>query len=136
MKYYYAIFKQCKNAVEVEFPDLPGCVTFGDDWDEALENATDVLAAWMANAESQFVAEPSSFIKLSTRYKNQQLIPIALDEKIVESYEELKRINIIFPAQLLKEVDEFRKETGLKRSTLLKIATEEYLQKQKSHSTD
>ena len=37
MKYYYAIFKQSKDAVEVEFPDLTDCVTFGRDWDEALE---------------------------------------------------------------------------------------------------
>lgn len=132
MKYYYAIFKQNKNSVEVEFPDLSGCVTFGKDRDEAMINAIDVLAAWLANAEPQFVHEPSSFKDLSARFKGEQLVPIALDEKILESYEELKRINIIFPARLLRKVDEFRKTTGLKRSTLLKIATEEYLEKVKS----
>ena len=134
MRYYYAIFKHSKDTVEVEFPDLAGCVTFGHDWDEALENATDVLAAWLANAEPQFINEPSTFKKLSTQFKNENLIPIAIDDKILESYEELKRINIIFPSQLLRKVDEYRKETGLKRSTLLKIATEEYLQKQKAIS--
>ncbi|MGE0085335.1 MAG: type II toxin-antitoxin system HicB family antitoxin [Desulfococcaceae bacterium] len=30
MKFWYAIFTKSKNAVEVEFPDLPGCLTFGD----------------------------------------------------------------------------------------------------------
>ena len=134
MKYYYAIFKQSKNAIEVEFPDLPGCVTFGNTWDKAMENATDVLAAWLANAEPKFVKEPSSFKKLSTRFKNEKLMPIALDERILESYEELKRINIIFPLRLLKKIDEFRKRTGLKRSTLLKIAAEEYLDREKSAS--
>ena len=134
MKDYYAIFKQSKGTVEVEFPDLSGCVTFGKDWDKALDNATDVLAAWLANAEPQFIIEPTSFKKLSAKYKNGKLIPIALDEKILESYEELKRINIIFPSQLLQKVDEFRKKTGLKRSTLLKIATEEYLHRQESSS--
>ncbi|MBD3385618.1 hypothetical protein GF407_11920 [candidate division KSB1 bacterium] len=132
MRYYYAIFKHNKNTVQVEFPDLSGCVTFGDDWDEALENATDVLAAWLANAEPQFVHKPSSFKKLSKKFSNEQIIPVALDEKILESYEELKRINIIFPSRLLQRVDEHRTKTGLKRSTLLKIATEEYLQKQKA----
>ena len=135
MKYYYAIFKHSKSVVEVEFPDLTGCVTFGSNRDEALENATDVLAAWLANAESQFVKEPSSFQMLKKKYKDTDLIPIALDEKILESYEELKRFNVIFPSRLLKKVDDFRKKTGLKRSTLLKIATEEYLEKQKSSST-
>lgn len=135
MKYYYAIFKQSKNAVEVEFPDLPGCVSFGDTWDEALENATDVLAGWLANAEPKFVNEPSSFAKLSARFKKDKLMPIAVDERILESYEELQRINIIIPSRLLKKVDEFRKRTGLKRSTLLKIAAEEYLDREKSAST-
>jgi predicted RNase H-like HicB family nuclease len=135
MKYYYAIFKHSKDTVEVEFPDLTGCVTFGSNRDEALENATDVLAAWLANAESQFVKEPSSYKELKKIYKNADLMPIALDEQILESYEELKRFNVIFPSKLLKKVDDYRRKTGLKRSTLLKIATEEYLSKQKSSST-
>lgn len=132
MKYFYAIFKQSKDAVEVEFPDLAGCVTFGSDWDEALENATDVLAAWLANAEDQFVKKPSSYQELRKKYKSMQLIPIALDENILESYEELKRFNVIFPSRLLNKVDEYRRKRGLKRSALLKMATEEYLDKQQS----
>ena len=42
MKYYYAIFKKSRKTVEVDFPDLPGCVTYGKDWEEALANAEDV----------------------------------------------------------------------------------------------
>jgi len=54
MKFYYAIFRKTSEAIEVKFPDLQGCVTFGRTRDEAIENATDVLAGWLANAESQF----------------------------------------------------------------------------------
>lgn len=136
MKYYYAKFKHSEDSVEVEFPDLIGCVTFGVDRDEALENATDVLAAWLANAESKFVKRPSLYKELLSKHKSEELVPIAVDEKIVESYEELKRINIILPSRLLRKVDSYRKKTGLKRSTLLKIATEEYLNKQNSSSFD
>ena len=135
MKYYYAIFKHSAESVEVEFPDLIGCVTFGENWDEALGNATDVLAAWLANAESQFIKEPSSYQDLKQKFKTAKLVPIALDEKILETYEELKRFNVIFPSRLLKKVDDYRRRTGLKRSTLLKIAIEEYLEKQQSSST-
>lgn len=60
MKQYYALFKQTEEAIEVEFPDLPGCVTFGENWDTAIEYATDVLAAWLAHVEPQFIAEPST----------------------------------------------------------------------------
>lgn len=135
MKYYYAIFKHSTNTVEVEFPDLTGCVTFGGNRDEALINATDVLAAWLANAESPFLKKPSSYQELKNKYKNSDLIPIAIDEQLLESYEELKRFNVIFPAKLLNKVDKYRKEKGLKRSTFLKIATEDFFKGEESSST-
>lgn len=33
MNHYYAVFKKTTEAIEVEFPDLEGCVTFGSDWE-------------------------------------------------------------------------------------------------------
>lgn len=125
MKCYYAIFKKTRKAVEVEFPDLPGCVSFGKDWDEALANAIDVLAAWLAHAESQFISEPSSYKALEKL--GGILVPIPVDKEIMSSYQELKRFNVIFPSKFLKRIDTFRKKTGLKRSTFLMKASEEYL---------
>lgn len=87
MKQYYALFKRTKEAIEVEFPDLKGCVTFGKDWDEAYENAIDALAAWLAHAESKFIISPSTHKALE--YLKGELVPITIDEKIMESYEEL-----------------------------------------------
>lgn len=127
MKYYYAIFNKTTEAVEVEFPDLPGCVTFGDDWDEAIKNATDALAAWLGNAEKKFINEPSQHKDIKT--SKGKLVPIPVDEKILYSYQELKRFNVIFPANILNQVDAYREEAGLKRSTFLQKAAEEYLQR-------
>lgn len=130
MKFYYAIFRKTLEAIEVEFPDLRGCVTFGRTRDEAIENATDVLAGWLANAESQFVKEPSTYETLKNKFKNDELISIAVDENIMQQYEASKKFNVVFPAALLSKVDQFTKEKGLKRSLVLRKATEEYLQKQ------
>ena len=123
-KYYYALFKKTKNAVEVEFPDLVGCSTFGKNWEEALIYAEDVLAAWLANADPKFVKEPSTHEQLKHLG---ELIPIAVDQTIMDSYQELQRFNVIFPLMILKKVDDFRKRQGLKRSTFLQKAVEEYL---------
>lgn len=131
MKHYYAFFKKTSEAIEVEFPDLLGCVTFGSSFEEAYDNAVDVLAAWLANAETQFIKGPSSYEVLLPRLKTGMLIPIPIDEKIYESYQKLKRINIILPIDILKEIDSFRKKSGLKRSTFLLKASKEYL---KSHA--
>jgi predicted RNase H-like HicB family nuclease len=128
MKRYYAIFKETKNAIEVEFPDLPGCVSFGKDWDEAINNATDALAGWLANAEPQFIQEPSNYKKLNLKIKS-PLVPIQVDASLMESYQTLKRFNVIFPLNMLQQIDRFRQKIGLKRSTFLIKAAEEYLHK-------
>lgn len=126
MKHYYARFKETVEAVEVDFPDLEGCVTFGSDWEEAIENAEDALAAWLANAEPVFINKPSTH-KALLRSK-EKLVPIAVNESILESYKPLRRFNVIFPTKTLQKVDHFRKKVGLKRSALLQKAAEEYLQ--------
>jgi predicted RNase H-like HicB family nuclease len=126
MTHYYALFKKTDEAVEVEFPDLKGCFTFGNDWEEALENAEDALAAWLVNAEPEFIKEPSKHQELE--YLSGELVPVLVDENIMASYRKLKRFNVIFPAEVLKKIDKFRKKKGLKRSTFLQKAAEEYLQ--------
>lgn len=125
MKKYFAIFKKSAEATEVEFPDLEGCVTFGKDYDEAYNNAVDVLAGWMAYADSKFVAEPSTYEQLKN--KKGLVVPIPLDLTLLESYEEKKRFNVIFSKATLERVDAFRKKKGLKRSTILERAAEEFL---------
>ena len=126
MKYYYGVFKETKEGIEVEFPDLPACVTYGNTWEQAIENAVDVLAGWLANADEEFVKPPSSYKDLESH--KGRIMPIAIDELILKSYTQSKRFNVIFPTKVLKKVDEYREKKGLKRSTLLLKAVEEYLE--------
>jgi predicted RNase H-like HicB family nuclease len=46
MPHYVAIIEDAgpEEAVGLWFPDLPGCISGGDDVDEALENAPEALA--------------------------------------------------------------------------------------------
>ncbi|PIT03383.1 hypothetical protein TSA1_23395 [Bradyrhizobium nitroreducens] len=48
MPHYVAIIENAgpDHAVGVWFPDLPGCISGGDDIDEALENAPEALALY------------------------------------------------------------------------------------------
>ncbi len=128
MKYYYAIFKTTSEAVEVSFPDLEGCVSFGKSWEDALEHATDVLAAWLANADPSFVKKPSSHSVLAKKLKRgEAIVPIFVDSEIMESYQTLKRFNVIFPKEVLNQIDDYREKVGLKRSKLLQLAAKEYI---------
>ena len=130
MKHYYALFKKSGTVIEVEFPDLKGCLTFGGDWEEALDMAEDVLAAWLANAEPTFISEPRKHNELE--HLEGELVPIPVNENIISAYKKLKRFDVIFPIDTLKRIDLFRKKIGLKRSTFLQKAAEEYLQHHES----
>ncbi|HCC25392.1 MAG TPA: hypothetical protein DEP85_07815, partial [Holosporales bacterium] len=61
------------------------------------------------------------------------IIPIPVREDIIESYQKLKRFNVIFPTRVLKRIDLFRKKEGLKRSTFLQKAAEDYLRQHERH---
>ena len=54
-------------------------------------------------------------------------MPVMVNENTMASYQQLKRINVIFPVDALKRIDVFRKKSGLKRSTFLLKAAEEYI---------
>lgn len=40
---YIAVFAYYKDGISITFPDLPGCVSFGKDEDEAMKCAKEVL---------------------------------------------------------------------------------------------
>ncbi|MBR0960312.1 type II toxin-antitoxin system HicB family antitoxin [Bradyrhizobium japonicum] len=48
MAQYVAVIEDAgpDEAVGLWFPDLPGCISGGDDFDEALENASEALALY------------------------------------------------------------------------------------------
>jgi predicted RNase H-like HicB family nuclease len=53
MTHYIAIIEDAGPdlAVGVWFPDLPGCISAGDDLDEALRNAPEALALYVEDLE-------------------------------------------------------------------------------------
>lgn len=127
---YYAVFTKTGEAVEVHFPDLKGCVTFGGDFEDAYEMAVDVLSAWLVNTDEQFIKQPSTFEQLNKEYckPNHAIFPVMADKAIMESYEPKKRINVVFPVDTLSKLDELRAKRGERdRSKFLTGIIKEYL---------
>jgi predicted RNase H-like HicB family nuclease len=127
---YYAVFTKTEDAVEVVFPDLKGCVTVGDDFEDAIEMAIDGLSAWLVNAEEQFVVPPSSYDALRKKYtaQNQTIFPIIADKALMESYEPKKRVNVVFPSETLSQLDELRAKRGERdRSKFISGIIKDYL---------
>ena len=68
-KYYYpAIFTEEKNGYSVTFPDLEGCFTCGDDLQDSLTMATDVLSCYLCDCEieARVLPKPSDLKLLKT----------------------------------------------------------------------
>ncbi len=56
MKYHYtAIFTPNENGTKYycRIPDLPGCITTGDNIDDAIEMITDAASGWLVVAEDE-----------------------------------------------------------------------------------
>jgi predicted RNase H-like HicB family nuclease len=57
---YPAIFNPIPDGgYEVSFPDFPGCVTFGQTFEEAQEKASEVLSLWIEELEAEHKAIPT-----------------------------------------------------------------------------
>ena len=61
-----AIFTFEPEGVSVEFADLPGCLTFGSDWTEAMAMSKDALALRLYTMErdAEGIPEPSGLNEL------------------------------------------------------------------------
>ena len=57
---YHAIFTYEEDGVHVVFPDLPGCVTFGKDEEEAIRMGKEVLALHLYGMEQDGDEIPAS----------------------------------------------------------------------------
>lgn len=97
---YHAIFTYEQDGVHVTFPDLPGCVTFGKDEDEAIRMAREALALHLYGMEQDNDEIPeSSGLKL-----------LAENESL-ETNETFFLVEVFMPAFRDKQSKRFVKKT-------------------------
>ncbi len=82
---YPAIFDYAEDGISVSFPDLPNCITCGDNDEEAFHMAKDVLEGYLylAEKDNELIPEPSSFQNLRTK-QNQRLVLIEVNMKRIK----------------------------------------------------
>ena len=79
---YPAIFHQEGNAYWVEFPDLPGCQSFGDALPETMAEAQEALAAYVLTLLEQGkpLAQPSDIGAISPEDGFTSLVACTIDQ--------------------------------------------------------
>ncbi len=61
---YFAVFDPAEEGgYNVSFPDFPGCVTFGNSFEEAKRMASEILSLWIEELESKKVEIPKYFAR-------------------------------------------------------------------------
>lgn len=50
---YFAVFDPISGGFNVSFPDFPGCVTFGKNFEEAKTKAAELLELWLEELNLQ-----------------------------------------------------------------------------------
>ena len=79
---YPAVFHQEDNAYWVEFPDLPGCQSFGDTLPETMAEAQEALAAYVLTLLEQGkpLAQPSDIGAITPEDGFTSLVACTIDQ--------------------------------------------------------
>ena len=61
---YFAVFEPAQEGgYNVSFPDFPGCVTFGETFEDAKKMASEVLSLWLEELASAKQEIPKYFAR-------------------------------------------------------------------------
>ena len=105
LRVYPALFFHDEDAICVEFPDLPGCVTFGDTMEEALDSAKEALEGFLYSLEKDNdpVPAPTPFEQVEVE-KGAILVAISVRMDIVREEEANRSVtkSVTIPAYLNK----------------------------------
>jgi predicted RNase H-like HicB family nuclease len=132
MKKYIALFEyeDRKNGYAVMFPDLPGCFSAGDDYDDAYRMAHEALSFHLEGltAEAMPIPEPRTLEQIKAEWDDWKkweknylflVVPIA----VYPTSEKSIRVNVMLPEGTLRRIDAVSKN----RSAFLASAAEHML---------
>lgn len=130
VKSYPAILEPTKEGYSVFFPDLPGAVSAGDDYEDAIMNAEECLSLHLYGiiTDGEKLPKPSHMSRVLKELSKGELATlIHPDLFAVKARQEDKaiRINISMPKSLVEAIDSRARQLGIDRSKLLQKAAKE-----------
>ena len=132
MNKYIALFEyeEGEKGYSVVFPDLPGCFSAGDDYDDAYRMAHEALAFHLEGLknENMLIPEPRSLERIKSKWDEWKeweskysflVVPIA----VFPASEKSIRVNVMLPEGTLRRIDAVSKN----RSAFLANAAQYFL---------
>jgi predicted RNase H-like HicB family nuclease len=127
---YPAILEPTEDGYSVYFPDLPGAISAGKDYEDAVKNAEECLSLHLYGmiTDNEKLPNPSHMSEALKELVEGELAALIHPDVFgVQARQEDKavRVNISFPKALLQAVDSRARQLGIDRSKLLQRAARE-----------
>lgn len=104
-------------------PDLPGCFSAGDTFDEAVSGAAEAITLWIEDVgeNGQSVPRPSSLdqLRAGSEWTGPEWIWSFVDVNPALFDESAERINITLPRRILTRLDRRAREESETRSGMI-----------------
>ena len=137
MLFPIVIHKDEESVYGVSVPDLPGCFSAGDTFEEAVESAREAIACHLEGLllddEPVPTKAPFEAHRANKDYEDGTWAVAAID--ITKLSSKAKRVNITVPARVLAIVDQAAAREGETRSGLLVRAALSYLERRSDART-
>jgi predicted RNase H-like HicB family nuclease len=132
VKPYPAILEPTSDGYSVFFPDLPGAITAGRDYEDAINHAEECLSFHLYGMQNdnEKLPAPTPMSKILKKLEKEELAAlIHPDIFAVRARQEDKaiRVNITMPRSLLEAVDIRAQQLGIDRSKLLQKAARDII---------
>ena len=132
VKPYPAILEKTKKGYSVFFPDLPGAVSAGKNYENAIQHAKECLSLHLYGMiqDKESIPEPTHIDEVIQKLEKNELVAlIEPDVFSVKAQQEDKavRINITLPRSLLEAIDARADQLHINRSMLIQKAAREVI---------
>lgn len=123
---YPAIFHYADDGISVEFPDLPGCFSYGDTDIEALNNAKEALELHLFGLEddNEEIPEPSHIRNIHPE-ENESVVMI--DVWMVPVRDFMKNKAVKKTLTIPKWLNDVAVQNNVNFSHILQVAIKDYL---------
>lgn len=129
MRYVVVVHKDADSDYGVTVPDLPGCFSAGDTFDEALDNAVEAIECHVESLliDGEPVPQPQTVETHQSDPDFQGGIFGVVDVDLSKISGKSRRINVTIPERILSQIDRYADSRGESRSGVLAAAALEYV---------
>lgn len=124
---YVALFEKEKDGFSVYFPDFPGCVTCGDDLDDAVDMAYEALSMFVESMLEEGETLPSPKTKKEVMALPNSKGKRAINIEIKGDGSDFEEIELVIHGHLLERIEKYSKLHGISPADFLAVAAREAL---------